>query len=138
MNSPIASIVVKDLDLKNVDLIQKHSGKVQLLLIYNNDCLAVLVVPYHSPMNSNYNIPILKSQRYTVTLQIAKAQKRTSKVFLPVVRSHFLFTSTSIIRYMTSLKQKEHRNGCSSLQPVSFTVLSSVLKIMPKTVCFMR
>ncbi|WOI23754.1 TlpA family protein disulfide reductase [Nonlabens ulvanivorans] len=39
MNSPIASIVVKDLDLKNVDLIQQHSGKVQLLLIYNNDCL---------------------------------------------------------------------------------------------------
>ncbi|GAK77797.1 hypothetical protein JCM19275_1582 [Nonlabens ulvanivorans] len=56
MNSSITSIDVKDLDLNQVDLIQQHSGKVQLLLIYNNDCLAVLDVPYHSPMNSNYNI----------------------------------------------------------------------------------
>ncbi|GAK90598.1 hypothetical protein JCM19297_1914 [Nonlabens ulvanivorans] len=39
MNYSIASIVVKDLDLNHVDLIQQHSGKVQLLLIYNNDCL---------------------------------------------------------------------------------------------------
>ncbi|WP_397299691.1 TlpA family protein disulfide reductase [Nonlabens ulvanivorans] len=39
MNSSITSIDVKDLDLNQVDLIQQHSGKVQLLLIYNNDCL---------------------------------------------------------------------------------------------------
>lgn len=39
MNSSIASIVVKDLELNPVDLIQQHSGKAQLLLIYNNDCM---------------------------------------------------------------------------------------------------
>ncbi|GAL01671.1 hypothetical protein JCM19314_1455 [Nonlabens ulvanivorans] len=39
MNSSITSIDVKDLDLNQVDLIKQHSGKVQLLLIYNNDCL---------------------------------------------------------------------------------------------------
>ncbi|WP_405351838.1 TlpA family protein disulfide reductase [Nonlabens sp. Asnod3-H03] len=39
MYSSITSIDVKDLDLNQVDLIQQHSGKVQLLLIYNNDCL---------------------------------------------------------------------------------------------------
>ncbi|MGJ8684221.1 MAG: TlpA family protein disulfide reductase [Nonlabens sp.] len=39
MSEIINSIAVKDLDGNSVDLMELYKGKVQLLIIYNNDCL---------------------------------------------------------------------------------------------------
>lgn len=39
MNPTITSIIVTDLDGSAVDLMELYKNKVQLLLIYNNDCL---------------------------------------------------------------------------------------------------